>query len=108
MVESALKTYKPDPSIFPQCLHKVLFMVPSEEFWRVDGWPDEASRNLYMKGGLKVHPQIFFSFRKKSMVALVTSFCLYSGLNCLKPTVSKNTGGPPVTQIFEPAQNRQC
>ena len=37
MLESALKTYKPDPSIFPQCLHKILFMVPTEEFWRVDG-----------------------------------------------------------------------
>ena len=49
MLESALKIYKPDPSIFPQCLHKVLFMVPSEEYWRVDGWPDEASRNLYVK-----------------------------------------------------------
>lgn len=24
-------------------------MVPSEEYWRVDGWPDEASRNLYVK-----------------------------------------------------------
>ena len=37
MLESALKTYKPEASIFPQCLHKVLFMVASEEFWRVDG-----------------------------------------------------------------------
>ena len=24
-------------------------MVPSEEYWRIDGWPDEASRNLYVK-----------------------------------------------------------
>ena len=37
MLESALKIYKPEASIFPQCLHKILFMVASEEFWRVDG-----------------------------------------------------------------------
>ena len=37
MLESALKIYKPDNTIFPQSLHKVLFMVPSEEYWRVDG-----------------------------------------------------------------------
>ena len=49
MLEIVPKTYKPDPSIFPNCLHKILFMVPVEEFWRVDGWPDEASRNLYVK-----------------------------------------------------------
>ena len=49
MLESALKIYKPDGNSFPQSLHKVLFMVPSEEYWRVDGWPDEASRHLYIK-----------------------------------------------------------
>ena len=49
MLESALKIYKPDNTTFPQSLHKVLFMVPSEEYWRVDGWPDEASRHVYIK-----------------------------------------------------------
>lgn len=46
MLESVMKVYKPEAAIFPPSLHKVLFMVGSEEYWRVDGWPDEASRNL--------------------------------------------------------------
>ena len=49
MLEIVLKLFKPDPAVFPQCLHKLLFMVPTEEYWRIDGWPDEQCRNLYMK-----------------------------------------------------------
>jgi integrator complex subunit 1 len=49
MLECALKIYKPDAAVFPPCLHKILFMVASEEYWRVDGWPDEPTRGLYLK-----------------------------------------------------------
>ena len=71
MLECVIKVYKPEAGIFPQSLHKILFMVQSEEYWRTDGmyyiciknkyikilnyifclvgWPDEASRNLYIK-----------------------------------------------------------
>ena len=49
MLENVMKVYKPETNLFPQCLHKLLFMTQIEDYWRVDGWPDEASRNLYVK-----------------------------------------------------------
>ena len=49
MLENVMKVYKPEANLFPQCFHKLLFMTQIEDYWRVDGWPDEASRNLYVK-----------------------------------------------------------
>ena len=37
MLECVIKVYKPEAGVFPQSLHKILFMVQSEEYWRVDG-----------------------------------------------------------------------
>ena len=65
MLENVMKVYKPEANLFPQCFHKLLFMTQIEDYWRVDGWPDEASRNLYVKG-------TFFSKIKFSLVISTT------------------------------------
>ena len=42
--------YKPDAStVYPQSLHKLLFIANPEEYWRLDGWPMENERNILFK-----------------------------------------------------------
>ena len=44
MLECVIKVYKPEAGVFPQSLHKILFMVQSEEYWRVDGMCTSVQR----------------------------------------------------------------
>ncbi len=49
MLETALKTYRPEAATFAQSMHKILFMTNHEEHWKVDNWPGETDRNLFMR-----------------------------------------------------------
>ena len=43
------KTFKTCMPHYPKQLHKVLFMVPHEEYVMQDGWPAENERHIYFK-----------------------------------------------------------
>lgn len=55
MCEKVMPVFKPDPStVYPQSLHKLLFMANSEEYWKVDGWPSEGDRGLLFKAASEI------------------------------------------------------
>ena len=78
MLECVIKVFKPEAGIFPNSLHKILFMVQSEEYWRTDGmyylfahssetkglclmkWPSEMLKNFLYFWNMKTHE--VFSF----------------------------------------------
>ena len=49
MYETVISVYKTDATMYPQSLHKLLFIANPEEYWRTDGWPMENERNLLFK-----------------------------------------------------------
>ena len=50
MYETVISVYKPDnATMYPQSLHKLLFIANPEEYWRTDGWPMENERNILFK-----------------------------------------------------------
>lgn len=50
MYENVISIFKPEnTSVYPQSLHKLIFIANSEEYWRTDGWPMENERNILFK-----------------------------------------------------------
>ena len=50
MYETVISVYKPeDTTMYPQSLHKLLFIANPEEYWKTDGWPMENERNILFK-----------------------------------------------------------
>ena len=50
MYETVISVFKSEnTSIYPQSLHKLIFIANPEEYWRTDGWPMENERNILFK-----------------------------------------------------------
>ena len=50
MYENVISIFKPEnTSVYPQSLHKLIFIANSEEYWKTDGWPMENERNILFK-----------------------------------------------------------
>ncbi|CAG9856871.1 unnamed protein product [Phyllotreta striolata] len=47
--DSALRTYRPNSNDFNHALHKVLFLEQPEHYYKVDNWPGENERNLFLR-----------------------------------------------------------
>lgn len=47
--DSALRVYRPSISDFHHVLHKVLFLEQAEHYYKVDSWPGENERNLFLR-----------------------------------------------------------
>ena len=50
MYETVISVFKSEnTTIYPQSLHKLIFIANPEEYWRTDGWPMENERNILFK-----------------------------------------------------------
>ncbi|KAJ8945121.1 hypothetical protein NQ318_001586 [Aromia moschata] len=47
--DSALRIYRPSINDFHHVLHKVLFLEQAEHYYKVDSWPGENERNLFLR-----------------------------------------------------------
>ncbi|XP_050499679.1 integrator complex subunit 1 [Diabrotica virgifera virgifera] len=47
--DSALRIYRPSITDFVHVLHKVLFLEQAEHYYKVDNWPGENERNLFLR-----------------------------------------------------------
>ncbi|KAJ8920096.1 hypothetical protein NQ315_011751 [Exocentrus adspersus] len=47
--DSALRVYRPSIQDFHHALHKVLFLEQAEHYYKVDSWPGENERNLFLR-----------------------------------------------------------
>ncbi|KAG5898788.1 hypothetical protein JTB14_010998 [Gonioctena quinquepunctata] len=47
--DSALRIYRPNIVDFVHALHKVLFLEQAEQYYKVDSWPGENERNLFLR-----------------------------------------------------------
>ncbi|XP_018336442.1 integrator complex subunit 1 isoform X3 [Agrilus planipennis] len=45
----AVRIFRPNQTDFVHVLHKVLFLAPGEEYYKVDSWPGENERNLFLR-----------------------------------------------------------
>ncbi|KAL1124337.1 hypothetical protein AAG570_000966 [Ranatra chinensis] len=52
--ETALGVYRPSPQDFSHALQKVLLLEPAEQYYKVDMWPPEQDRNLFMRMSTEV------------------------------------------------------
>lgn len=49
LYDSALRIYRPNVNDFQHVLHKVVFLEQAEHYYKVDSWPGENERNLYLR-----------------------------------------------------------
>ncbi|KAF5307904.1 hypothetical protein FQR65_LT06471 [Abscondita terminalis] len=47
--DSAVRVFRPSPADFLHILHKVIFLAQAEEYYKVDSWPGENERNLFLR-----------------------------------------------------------
>lgn len=47
--DSALRIFRPNVNDFHHVLHKVLFLEQAEHYYKVDSWPGENDRNLFLR-----------------------------------------------------------
>lgn len=47
--ETALRIYRPSPADFVRALHKVLLMEQPDQYYKLDNWPPETDRALFMR-----------------------------------------------------------
>lgn len=47
--EAALGIYKPSSADFTHALQKVLLLEPAEQYYKIDAWPPEQDRTLFMR-----------------------------------------------------------
>nr|CAI5827213.1 unnamed protein product [Callosobruchus analis] len=47
--DSALKIFRPNPTDFIHALRKVLFLEQAEHYYKIDSWPGENERNLFLR-----------------------------------------------------------
>ncbi|XP_074031571.1 integrator complex subunit 1 [Leptinotarsa decemlineata] len=47
--DSALRVFRPGVAEFGHALHKVLFLEQAEQYCKVDSWPGENERNLFLR-----------------------------------------------------------
>lgn len=47
--DSALRIYRPNITDFNHVLHKILFLEQAEHYYKVDNWPGENERNLFLR-----------------------------------------------------------
>lgn len=47
--DSALRVFRPSINDFVHVLHKVLFLEQAEHYYKVDSWPGENERNLFLR-----------------------------------------------------------
>ncbi|KAK4876341.1 hypothetical protein RN001_012763 [Aquatica leii] len=47
--DSAVRVFRPSVADFLHILHKVIFLAQAEEYYKVDSWPGENERNLFLR-----------------------------------------------------------
>lgn len=47
--DTALRVFRPNMNDFNHVLHKVLFLEQAEHYYKVDSWPGENERNLFLR-----------------------------------------------------------
>ncbi|XP_057655707.1 integrator complex subunit 1 [Diorhabda carinulata] len=47
--DSALRIYRPNVTDFAHVLHKILFLEQTEQYCKIDNWPGENERNLFLR-----------------------------------------------------------
>lgn len=47
--DTAISIYKPSPADFTHALHKILLLEPPEQYYKIDTWPPEQDRTLFMR-----------------------------------------------------------
>ncbi|KAF5278356.1 hypothetical protein FQA39_LY05845 [Lamprigera yunnana] len=47
--DSAIRVFRPSPADFLHILHKVIFLAQPEEYYKIDSWPGENERNLFLR-----------------------------------------------------------
>ncbi|KAF2879696.1 hypothetical protein ILUMI_26472 [Ignelater luminosus] len=47
--DSAVRVFRPGQAEFVHILHKILFLAPTEEYYKVDSWPGENERSLFIR-----------------------------------------------------------
>ncbi|KAB0795233.1 hypothetical protein PPYR_12072 [Photinus pyralis] len=47
--DSAVRVFRPSPADFLHVLHKVIFLAQPDEYHKVDSWPGENERNLFLR-----------------------------------------------------------
>lgn len=47
--DSALRVFRPNVNDFHHVLHKILFLEQAEHYYKVDSWPGENDRNLFLR-----------------------------------------------------------